>query len=120
MVNRQRGVTFVEVLAAAAILATLGSSLLGAQDRERVVLSRSFDHLQAETAAQTVMETLRARRAPLQPGTTDLTDLPAGMRGHLTLEAVCSGLFDARVRIEGGQLTKALVLETRIAAREDR
>ena len=120
MVNRQRGVTFVEVIAAAAILATLGSSLLGVQDRERVALHRSFDHLQAETAAQTVMETLRARRAPLKPGTTDLTELPAGMQGHVTLEAVRPGLFGVRVHIEGGQLTKALILETRIAAREDR
>ena len=120
MVSRQRGFSFAEVMIAAAILAILGSSLLGAQDRERVALGRSFDKLQAETAAQSVLEMLRTKRTTLKSGTTRLTDLPPGLRGTLSLEKALPGLLDVRIRIEGGQLDRAVVLETRLATEGQR
>ena len=114
--RRQRGFSFAEVMIAAAILSTLGSSLLGGQDRERVELASSFDHLQAETHAQGVLETLRTTRTALTPGTSDLANLPPGLRGTLTIREALPGLMDIHVQVEGGQLPRPLVLETRIAS----
>lgn len=114
MVSRQRGFSFAEVMIAAAILATLGSSLLGGQNVERSAITASFDQLQAETIAQGALETLRTQRITLVPGTTALDGLPSGFRGTTTLEALLPGLLSATVRVEGGQLPHAYVLHTRI------
>lgn len=116
MVTRaQRGFSFTEILIAMALLATLGSSLLGGVDRERAMLAQSFDELQAQTAAQDVFELLRADRTLLTPGATSIDGLPAGLHGTRSIEAVTPGLFTVRVRIEGGELLRPFELETRVA-----
>ena len=118
--NRQRGFSFMEVMIAAAMLATLGSSLFGAQDQERIELSRSFERLQAETYAQNTFEVLRIERETLRAGRHALKDLPRGIGGTVLLEEVVPGLWAVRVRIEGERLGRAVELETRIATEAKR
>ena len=118
--RRQRGFSFAEVMIATALLATLGSSLMGGYDHERVALAQGFDQLQAQTAAQSVFETLRADRARLEVGERELEALPKGLHGTRTIEAVAPGLFAVRVRIEGGRLVRPYVLETRLAGKAGR